>query len=43
MADLLAAYHRPASAPELEGELHDLVANLGRQAGLEQLPKLDLD
>jgi trimethylamine:corrinoid methyltransferase-like protein len=43
MADLLAAYHRPASTPELEGELHDLVARLGRQAGLEQLPKLDLD
>ncbi len=43
MADLLAAYHRSASAPELEGELHELVARLGRQAGLEQMPKLDLD
>jgi trimethylamine--corrinoid protein Co-methyltransferase len=42
-AELLAAYHRPASPPELEGELHELVARLGRQAGLEQSPKLDLD
>ncbi|MEJ2596998.1 MAG: trimethylamine methyltransferase family protein [Anaerolineales bacterium] len=42
-ADLLADYHRPASSPELEAELHALVAHLGRQAGLEQLPELELD
>ena len=43
VADLLEAYRRPASSPELESELPQLVAHLGRQAGLERLPDLDLD
>jgi trimethylamine--corrinoid protein Co-methyltransferase len=43
VADLLEAYRRPASSPELEGELHELVARLGRQAGMERLPDLELD
>ena len=43
VADLLEAYRRPASSPELESELHELVAHLGRQAGLERLPDLELD
>jgi trimethylamine--corrinoid protein Co-methyltransferase len=41
--ELLAAYQRPARPPDLEAELHEMVARLGRQAGLEQLPRLKLD
>jgi trimethylamine---corrinoid protein Co-methyltransferase len=40
MADLLAAYQRPALLAEAERELHDMVAFLAREAGMEQLPEL---
>jgi trimethylamine--corrinoid protein Co-methyltransferase len=41
-ASLEAAYQRPAAAPELEAELHKLVAWLAQTAGIETLPALDL-
>jgi trimethylamine--corrinoid protein Co-methyltransferase len=41
-ASLEAAYQRPAAAPELETELHQLVEHLARSAGIEALPELDL-
>ncbi len=41
-ASLTAAYQRPAAAPELEAELHQLVASLAQSAGIAALPDLDL-
>jgi trimethylamine---corrinoid protein Co-methyltransferase len=41
-ASLEAAYQRPAAAPELEAELHKLVAWLAQSTGIDSLPALDL-
>ncbi len=38
VAELLAAYARPALSAELEGELRSLVEGQARRAGLERLP-----
>jgi trimethylamine--corrinoid protein Co-methyltransferase len=40
-AELLAAYERPALAPEQERELQEMVTRLARDAGLDQLPNLE--
>ena len=41
-AELEAAYQRPAAVPELENELHRLVASLAQSAGIDSLPDLGL-
>jgi trimethylamine:corrinoid methyltransferase-like protein len=41
VAELLAAYQRPALPVEAEHELGDMVACLAREAGMEHLPELD--
>jgi trimethylamine---corrinoid protein Co-methyltransferase len=41
-ASLEAAYQRPAAPPEVEAELHQLVAYLAHSSGIETLPALDL-
>ncbi len=40
---LVAAYQRPAASPEQEAELHSMIKSSARQAGLDLLPKIDLD
>ncbi|MBZ5700588.1 MAG: trimethylamine methyltransferase family protein [Acidobacteriia bacterium] len=40
VAELLAAYRRPALAAEVEGELKAIVGEQARRAGMEQLPGL---
>lgn len=38
--ELLAAYRPPEMAPEQEKELRDMVADLARKAGMDQLPEV---
>ncbi len=40
VAELLAAYQRPALPPEQEAELRQLVTRIARKAGMDQLPAL---
>jgi trimethylamine--corrinoid protein Co-methyltransferase len=40
-ADLLSQYQRPQIDPAKEKELRSMVANLARQAGMDQLPQID--
>jgi len=42
VAELEAAYQRPAAVSELEDELHQLVASLAHSAGIDTLPELNL-
>jgi trimethylamine--corrinoid protein Co-methyltransferase len=39
-AELIQGYQRPGIPPEQERELHEMVASLAREAGLERLPEL---
>jgi trimethylamine--corrinoid protein Co-methyltransferase len=41
VAELLAAYQRPAMPVEAERELGDMVTHLAREAGMEHLPELN--
>ena len=39
--ELLASYTRPVLDPHHEAELHAYVLNLAKQAGMDELPRLE--